>query len=289
MIGNNLLYLSGILLLFTLNSCNNSGNSENQMDAKSEETSGLVSDTGKQVKVLSLPAPLQVSNALKEVNAEFYQELLGPYDPTKEIAISASHKAIIIGVFGVDMGYSMFNGQKQSAINYFSRIGRLFDDLNIEDAVSPSSVESFRRNINNMDSLIPLTLVAFNNAHNYLEQNKRRSDGLLILAGCFVEGLHISLGHAMKKPSKEILSVVGQQKLYLDNFIELFSEYNENSEVAEIMAAFMDLKTIFDQIEIKYSEEDSENKKRIEEIPITDAQLKTLSGKIDAMRKKMLS
>lgn len=281
-----------IVLLFAVGivaaSCGTQ-NPENSDEGKKEDSLAVSTDSGQALNVLSLPAPLQVSNALKELSSEYKPELLKPFDPSKDFTFSKSHQAVIFGMLGVDMGYAMFNNQKQISINYFSRISRLADEMNIEGAFNPKMIESFRNNINNLDSLIPLTLTGFNNAHNYLEENNRRSEGLLILAGCFIEGLHISIGHAKVDKSKDLLNVVGQQKLYLENFIELFSDFNDKPEIMELVADFKDLKTVYDGIEIKYSGEDNAQGKKIEEIPITDEQLDNLHKKVEAIRTKMLS
>lgn len=261
-------------------------------DVKDNKTDKTITDTvasdSTPLKIYSLPAPLQIPNAIKGFKTKYSETFLTPTNTNEAKYNTNFQKAVNIGIYGIDMGYAMLFDQTQTAIDYFSRTARLSDELKILGAFDKKIIEDFRRNISNRDSAIYIVLSSFNNARSYLTSDNRKEIGLLISTGSFVEGLHLSTQIYKKEKSNEVVMLIGQQKLFLDNIVELLSAYNEQEDIKNLNDKLVDLKKVYDSVNITYKATDNPNTREVEKVDITDEQLESISVKIAAIRESLV-
>src|SRR5688572_30596442 len=174
-------YTFSFLFLLCAFGCGNT-NRENKSDKPDSDTVAM--DTSS-LKIYSLPAPMQVPNAIKGLQSKYSEEFLTPVTGSTTSYNTNFEKAVNIGILGIDMSYAMLFDQTQTSIDYFSRTARLADELKILGAFDNRTIEDFRRNIGNRDSAIHIVLSSFNNAHTFLTKDNRKELGLLISAGSF--------------------------------------------------------------------------------------------------------
>ena len=261
------------------------GESKDKTDKTTNDT--VVMDTVP-LKIYSLPAPLQIPNAIKGFKTKYSESFLAPTNTSTTKYNTNFQKAINLGIYGIDMGYAMLYDQTQTAIDYFSRTARLADELKVLGAFDKKIIEDFRRNTGNRDSAIYIVLSSFNNARDFLTKDNRKEIGLLISTGSFVEGLHLSTLIYKKEKSKEIIDLIGQQKLFLDNICELLYGYNDQEDIKKLSNELMDLKKTYDEVKITYKPPTDPNTKEIESIEISEAQLDSISTKISAIRESLV-
>ncbi|MEW6468869.1 MAG: hypothetical protein AB1458_08095 [Bacteroidota bacterium] len=259
-------------------------------DPKTDKTDAdtLAADTTP-LKIYTLPAPLQIPNAIKGFKTKYSEEFLIPTNKS-DIAYNTNfQKAVNIGIYGIDMGYAMLFDQTQTSIDYFSRTARLANDLNILGAFDKQVIEDFRRNIDNRDSAIYIVLSSFNNAHMFLKKDNRKEIGLLITAGSFVEGLHLSSSIYKKEKSKEVIDLIAQQKLFLDNIVELLYAYQDQQEIKTLNEKLMDLKTVYDGVVITFKPGDKPHTNIVDKLEITEDQLAAIGTKVTAIREYLVN
>lgn len=243
----------------------------------------------KELKVYSLPSPMQIASAIKELKLKYSEDMLNPTNKSTANFPTNYLKAINLGVLGIDMGYAVLYEQKQTAINYFSLISKLGNELNISAAFDPSIVKRFEKNVNNQDSLTPIILNSFNDASTFLNNNNRKDASILILTGGFIEGLHLVVNMAKKNKSKEIYNLIGEQKMYLANLIEILPGFKEQQqEIDGLTAKLNEVKNVFDGITVHYAESTLTDVKLASDVNISDEQLAMLMEKTSDLRKSIM-
>jgi hypothetical protein len=183
--------------------------------------------------------------------------------------------------------------QNSDAIQYFSVIKILSQELNIENAFDKKTVTRIESNIGNKDSLMTIVSNSYRKADQYLKDNKRNDVGVLVLAGGWVESTYMLTQLAKQSKKQEILTRIAEQKHPLDNLIKLLSPYyNESKEYGELTDMLIDLAYDFDGIDITYTYAeptvDVKNKTSIinskSEVVFSDQQLKTITEKVEKIR-----
>lgn len=201
-----------------------------------------------------IPSPLEISVLLKESGTQYDQSMLNDPKNTK-IYNTNYEKAINLGIYGTDMGYTNIYEQNQDAIFYLNSVKELADDLSIGQFFDFGTIKRLATNSSNLDSLLYLTTKNFNNINGYLQNQKRSNLSILILTGGWLEALHITCKVAQLNPhNKELTERIGEQKVIMDNIMLLLSFYSEsNSSMAAYMNELKPLANAYNKIKIVHT------------------------------------
>ncbi|OFX35992.1 MAG: hypothetical protein A2X08_08030 [Bacteroidetes bacterium GWA2_32_17] len=291
--------VSAILLMsVAINGCNSDGNNEDKIEQNIE--SNIDSTQGTLIKfdntLFSIPSPYEIAFLVKNSNLDFDKSLLNPYNKSHNYT-NNFQKALNLGVYGANLGYLNVFEQNSEGIQYFSVIKILSQELGIENAFDKQTITRIENNLGNKDSLMFIISNSYRKADQYLKDNNRNDIGVLILAGGWLESTYMLTQLSQSSKNKEIATRIGEQKHPLDNLIKILSPYyNQSKEYAELIDALIDLAYDFDGIDINYTYSaptvDVKNKLTVinskSELLMTDQQLKTISDKISAIRKKIV-
>lgn len=281
MLKNTTYLFAGLLsTVFIFSGCGNDPEKETTTTSVNQDSTQTDS-VAKGGKIFSLPAPMQVVSAIKGSGAKYSEDYLCPI---KNNFSSEFSKSLTLGIYSVDLGYANVYEQAQTSLNYFSAAAKIVADKNIVGCIDASKVKRFKDNLNSKDSLTRFTLSSFNDIHNYLVENNQVDDAYLIITGCFIEGVYISSIVCEKTKSKDMVSLVGQQKLFLESLLELLSNHQEKKEMPELFAKLSGLKQIYDQVEIKYTPIANSKNKKMEPVIVSDEALAKISEKIKEIR-----
>jgi len=287
--------ISGSLLLSGLAGCGGSGTEAeetNDQDSTENDTDGPVNIQFDNT-TFSLPSPYQMAYLVKSLNLDYNKDFL---NPTKNASKYTNNfkKALNLGVYGADLGYLNIYEQTPDAINYFSVIKKLSEDLDLLAAFNAETINRIESNMGNKDSLMYILSNTYRTADAYLKDNERKDIGVLILAGGWIESTFILTQIALNnKSQQEVINRIGEQKNPLENLIKILSPfYNESNEYTELTEKLIDLAYEFDGIDINYTYEapiiDKEKKLTIinskSEVVMSDEQLQTINKKIGAIR-----
>ncbi|WP_026135832.1 hypothetical protein [Nafulsella turpanensis] len=217
--------------------------------AKPEISQEVITDILQQI-----PSPLEISVLLKESGTAYNQAMLN--DPQKTSVYNTNYeKAINLGIYGTDLGYTNIYEQNQDAIFYLNSIKELADELSIGQFFDFGTIKRLATNSSNLDSLLYLTTKNFNNINAFLQDQKRSNLSILILTGGWLEALHITCQVAEKNPNNKVLiERIGEQKMIMDNIMLLLSFYSEsNSSMAAYMKELQPLADAFGKVEIVHT------------------------------------
>jgi hypothetical protein len=249
-----------ILALFT--ACGSEKKSDEQAflesldSAKAEGPSiseGVIGDI-----LQRIPSPLEISVLLKESGKKYNSSYLNSPDNISNYN-SNYKKALNLGVYGTDLGYTNIYEQNQDGVKYMSSIKTLADGLSIGQFFDIETIGRLATNSKNLDSLLLITTQNFNSINHYLQSQNRSNLSVLFLTGGWVEALNILCEVAAANPTNtDLQETIGEQKIILENIMLLLSFYKESDQnMASLLTDMEELKKVYDKVNITYTYSES--------------------------------
>ncbi len=259
-------YFSLTVLLVTvfllIQSCKNNKPEENTTVDEFTDTAGTLKDSAtlKAEEMLdfkffytiaNLPSPMEMINAIYQNKVPFNKDLLNPADNSSNYS-SGFKKAVNYGIYGIDMAYAAFYGQNQDLLDYYSTSKKMAEKLNVQETFDKFT-SSFMDNEQNKDSLIKIIDRAYSETDNYLRSNRRVEVASHVLAGSIIEALYLSvelMKNDDRKPTNaDLYDKIFNEKLYLENLINLFSDLTKYPSSAALLEQLKSIKKVFDGIQ----------------------------------------
>ena len=198
----------------------------------------------------NLPSPMDMINAIYKNKVPFNKDLLNPADKASEYS-SGFKKAVNYGIYGIDMAYAAFYGQNQDLLDYYSTTKKMAEKLSVQETFDRFT-SSFMDNEQNKDSLLKIIDRAYSETDNYLRSNRRVEVAAHVLAGSIIEAQYLSvelMKTADRTPANaDMFQKIFNQKLYLENLINLFSDLTKYPSSAAFLAQLKTIKAAFDEV-----------------------------------------
>jgi hypothetical protein len=198
----------------------------------------------------NLPSPMEMINAIYKNKVPFNKDLLNPPERASDYS-SGFKKAVNYGIYGIDMAYAAFYGQNQDLLNYYSTTKKMAEKLSVQETFDRFT-SSFMDNEQNKDSLLKIIDRAYTETDNYLRSNRRVEVASHVLAGSIIEAQYLSvelMKNAARTPANaDMFQKIFNQKLYLENLINLFSDLTKYPSSAAFLAQLKTIKAAFDQV-----------------------------------------
>lgn len=285
-------YWASILLAGTLFflGCGNDSNETSQSATndslkKGNLTKNAASSSGSP-KIFAMPAPLQIAAAIKNANTPFLENLMIP-SKSSRIYSSDYLRALNLGIYTVDIGYAIVYNQRQPALNYHKTIDRLVTELNIVSDIIPQSRKRFERNIENTDSLCVILLETCNGIHEDFQVNKQEHIGWYSMAGAYIEGLYLTLNTKELQKTKAFENLLGQQKLFLDNILEVSNYMEKRPEFDDLYQKLGSLQEAYAPINVTVKDNNTANLPVIS-CEYTADQVKNIQLKVTEIRNSII-
>jgi len=204
-----------------------------------------------------IPSPLEISMLLKKSGTKYNSHLLNSADNTSKYN-SNYKKALNLGIYGTDLGYTNIYEQNQEGIKYLASIKQLANDLNIGQFFDIETIGKLATNSKNLDSLLLITTQNFNDINRYLQTQGRSNLSVLLLTGGWLEAMQITCQVASKDPNnKELQETIGAQKIILESLVLLYSLYTDDDNMISLSKDMNELKAAFDKINITHVHKES--------------------------------
>jgi hypothetical protein len=244
--------IAGLFLGLSM-ACSSGNKSEEQALAEALENTDLEGETiSLEVNEIlqRIPSPLEISVILRESGKKYNAAFLN--SPDNLSLYNTNYKrALNLGIYGTDLGYTNIYEQTQDGIKYMSSIKDLANELNIGQFFEMETIGRLVSNSNNLDSLLLITAQNFNAINHYLQTENRSHLSVLFLTGGWLEALHITCEVAKANPGNaQLQETIGEQKIILDNILHLLSFYKKDPNMASLLADLEGLKRSFDKVTI---------------------------------------
>lgn len=199
----------------------------------------------------SIPSTAETADMLKEAGTSYDIKLMNDVKNVDKYNVLRS-QALNLGIFGADLNYANVFEKSMEVQLYMESCQSLVKKLGIEGAISDNVWERLEDNKDDKDSLNSIISEVFFDLDTYLEENDKTEISGLIVAGGWIEGLYIATQmQNEKKPNKQLMDRVAEQKLSLDNLAKLMAAYTETENIKNVREDINQLQTVFNKIEIK--------------------------------------
>lgn len=250
--------------------------SEKEADA-SEQTDGMVSkeEVEKSVEQLiqSLPSPFGLAEMLNDIGATYVGENLNSTDNVSKYFTEKS-KALNLGVYGTDLGYTTIYEKKQETRQYFKAVKELLDEMKVEVDYEYLIDESQKERLENKDTAVAIITNTFFEVYDFLNKNNSPELSVLMASGSWIEGLYIAT-HISEDTynNLEMVKIIYDQSNSLESLLKLMEGFEADEDIKEIKTELTGLKTLYEGTDGSLSMED----------------LQTLKTKIKSLRTKIVS
>ncbi len=213
----------------------------------------IVDDKAVRALLGQIPSPLEISMLIKQSEAKFNRQILNP--PGNISRYNTSYKkALNLGIYGADLGYTNIYGKNAESIRYLTSIKSLANDLNIGQFFDIGTINRLTTNSDNLDSLLLITTQNFNDINGYLQDQNRSNLSFLFLIGGWIEAMEIMCEVASGSPDNQgLIEGIGEQKIVLEQMILLLSLYKNDPAMTLLMRDFEQLKQAYDNVVITYT------------------------------------
>jgi len=291
------------LILVVFGACSPGNKSEDQAFADALENTEIETHviSGEVNEILHrIPSPLEISVLLKSSGKKYNAAFLNSPDNLSRYNTNYK-RALNLGIYGTDLGYTNIYEQSQDGIKYMSSIKDIANELNIGQFFEMETIGRLVSNSDNLDSLLLITTQNFNSINQYLQTQNRSHLSVLFLTGGWLEALHITCEVARTNPDNtQLHETIGGQKIILENILHLLSFYKDNDQnMAALLTDLEALKVSFDKVIITTVYKPStfeviNNVMVIKDnssstIEITEADLNNIRSATESIRTKIIS
>jgi hypothetical protein len=246
----NIRILLPVFFLITLgcNRPNEKKISDLEEEVNDSKSTSAVPDSVINVILQQIPSPLEMSALIKETGARYNKSFLSKPESYSKFNNSYS-RALNLGIYGADLGYSNLYEENQQCILYVGAIKELSDELRIDQFFNFKLIERLADE-RNLDSLLLISTQSYNEVNKYFQEEQRSGLSILLLVGGWVEALYISCEVAAETPSnKPLIEKIGEQKIVIQSLIQLVGYFSESDEnFAKLNLQLTELSKIYDSV-----------------------------------------
>jgi hypothetical protein len=248
----------------------------------------------------SIPSPIELSVHVQESGIEYNSGYLNKTENYDNYN-SSNSKALNLGIYGTDLGYTNLYSQIQAGLDYLSVVQKLADDLNIGQYFDFQSIKRLTDNSSNLDSLLMVTNQNFDNINKHFIDQNDASLSTLLLTGGWIEAFHITNQVTLTQmDNPDLRERIGEQKIVLDNVIILLSVYSEHDKyIGDLLSEMKKLEAAYMNVSITYKYEESTSQvvdgvleivsNSTSEVHITDEDIIKISGIVEEIRNTVIN
>ena len=237
-----------LILTFGCNRSNEKKERDLEGEIKDTMAESAVPDSVINVVLQQIPSPLEMSALIKETGARYNKSFLSKPESYSKYNSSFS-RALNLGIYGADLGYSNLYEENQQCILYLGAIKKLSDELRIDQFFNFKLIERLADE-RNLDSLLLISTQSYNEVNKYFQEEQRSGLSILLLVGGWIEAMYISCQVADETPSnKPLIEKIGEQKIVIESLIKLVGYFSESDEnFAKLSKQLSELTKIYDSI-----------------------------------------
>lgn len=223
--------------------------------------------------VYKLPSPIELYKFLYNEETEFNEQSLNSIE-RKEKYNTSTRKALNLGIYASDLGYSAVFEKTQETFKYFKTSKFLAEELSISEGFNETVAERIESNLENVDSLYEIASDAYWDATTFLESENKTELLSFIIIGSWIESVYIAINSVDEfSPDNPVVIRIAEQKLLLENLLDYLNSHEKNEEINKILRKLNELEEHF------YNLYDGTNN-----VNITEEKYKKLTSKIKSLR-----
>ncbi len=248
----------GLSVAVLISSCGGGGNKEQSSDASSEFDAAkeqVAKDVSKVLK--DLPPPSEVPYLLMNAGAEFDANIINSMDQMDAYQSNETKAALNLGVYATDIGYLASYGKSEMALDYMGECQKLAAPVGVAEAIDYGMISRFESNMESRDSLAGIINEVMQKSGERLSELDELNSAALLLAGSWIEGVHISTTIVNTYPDdlpeesrtlilEPLVKIVMDQKVSLNDLLQVMNDVPESAEVSNMIGELGKVKAIYD-------------------------------------------
>jgi len=274
-------YFYAILFLFFVTSCQRKDKPKElgeKLPIVQKELDDTISGNIVYTKY-KLPLPVELYNFMKEEKMRFRKEFINKTENSRKYLTSVA-LSVNFGIYASDLAYCIVFEQNQEAVNYFNLTKEIADKLHIAQGYDQAIIERMHSNLYNKDSLNQIASTSYWNACNFLEANSEINILPFIVAGGWVESIHLAIQTAEKgKMNPRIVNEIADQGESLKSLIKYLFDVMMDSNTFEVNQDIQDLGSKLNDLKVLYDDLKNNTKEKI-----SQSQFEKISKKIGDIR-----
>ena len=207
--------------------------------------------------IQNISSPVEMAALLKDENIQFNYKYLSPTDNVDEFNTSFK-QALNLGVLGADMGYLNMYSKNGAVINYITAIKELSDELKVGQFFNFETLKRLATNSENIDSLMYMSISAFDNMDVYLRENGRSNISALLVTGVWIEGLYLATQVVKDNDNQAIRERVAEQGVVLEQLLIVLSHYKKGKRFFELINELEEINKALSKVKIIEEEGEDE-------------------------------
>jgi hypothetical protein len=289
-------YLPITVLSVALFSCG--GNDSTSLDSELGDPSLMV-NSKKQAKMLddliqSIPSPVEMNMVIKESGASFNASIMHKTADVNKYTTNYQ-QAFNVGVYTADINVY---DKTMYSLACISAVKKLSDAIQVGQFFDFEALQRLSKNNNNVDSLQYISINSFNKMDAYLRSQNRGELSVMIVAGAWLEGLHIATQTMKANANDELREKIGEQKIVLESLLKILEMCKQIPEFKKIIENYTKLNNLYKNVKIEYIQGEPTTKvvdgqlviedTSTSKIVMTDAQLTEITNLVEEIRKDLL-
>jgi len=250
--------LAVVILLIVVCSCKSNGKKQGDLlfpviDSAMIAESEKLSDEAIADIVQNVASPVEIAAMLQSLSVPFSAEYLSTTRGVEQLSTNFQ-KAIMLGIYGADLGYLNIYEKTGNSIEVVSSIKQLADGLRVGHFFDYESIKRLSLNKTDIDSLLFISVNSYNKIDEYLRLNDRGSLSALMITGVWIEGQYLATQVVTNYPEKKLKERIGEQKIILNDLLMLLRPYKDTSkEYNNIYLMMEQLSAQYQEISITYT------------------------------------
>jgi len=250
--------------------------------------------------VQNIASPVEIAAILQSMQIPFSAGYLASTQEAEKLTTNF-RKAVMLGIYGADLGYLNIYGKTGNSVDVLSAIKRLADGLRVGQFFDFETLKRLSTSKSNLDSLLFLSVNSYNQIDNYLRNNDRGSISALMITGVWIEGQYLATQVALSHDDEILRDRIGEQKIILGDLLMLLRPYRGSSEeygslydmMEQIRAKYAGVKVSYKLAEPETREDKDgrlvmvQNEESI--VEMTDDQLAEIAALSKEVRNKLIS
>ncbi len=223
-----------------------------------------------------MPSPIEMAILVKHSGGTYDPDLLNPIKNLDKY-VTSGKKAMNLGVYSADVGYTTLYKQTQETILFMNNIRKLSDAIGLSDAFDQSTFDRVEANIENRDSLLHIITGAYEVSNQYLKENNRMNTSILMIASGWLESMYLAskLG-GEDGQMVQVSARIAEQSIVLERIVNAMALVPNDPMVTELQGKLEVLLAEFKKEELVTGDE--------ENIIVNEARMAEIYSEIDTIR-----
>jgi len=249
--------LVAVILVILVCSCRNSNTKQVGInfpvaDSVPAAEAEKLSDEAVADIVQNIASPVEISAILQSMKVPFSAEFLAPTQGSERLTTNFQ-KAVMLGIYGADLGYLNMYEKTGNSVEVLSTIKRLADGLRVGQYFDFETLKRLSVNKSELDSLLFLSVNSYNQIDEYLRNNNRGSISALMIAGVWIEGQYLATQVALSHHDEVLRDRIGEQKIILGDLLMLLRPFSKSSaEYTSLYDMMEEINNAYHEVRISY-------------------------------------